>query len=258
MNVLKLHEFNVERGSIILPQNGSKSETNRLLVLQALWPGLEISNAAICDDSFVMTRALNRYSGTIDLGHAGSAMRFLTSYFAFLPGSQVVLTGSTRMKQRPISLLVDALRTLGAKINYLEQEGYPPLSIIGTNCSGGQLEISGKISSQYLTSLMLVATKFEDGLTIDLIDKPTSFPYLKMTASILSTLGVQVSITNNQIAIRGPVMDRTLKINIESDWSGASYWYSLIALKPKFVLVLKYFREKSRQGDAVLVKLYEH
>ena len=257
MNVLRLHELNPKSNPVVLSLTGSKSETNRLLILQALWPELELSNLALCDDSTVMMQALKHHKGTIDVGHAGTAMRFLTAYYACMPGSEVVLTGSSRMKQRPIGLLVEALRTLGAKVDYLEQEGYPPLSISGIHCIGGRIEISGKISSQYLTALMLVATKFDNGLTIEVLDELTSLPYLKMTAALLSRLGVEVILNDNQIVIRGPLARGSHKINIESDWSGASYWYSLVALRPQCSLILKDFHRESRQGDAALVDRYK-
>ena len=257
MNVLRLHELNPKSDPVVLSLTGSKSETNRLLILQALWPDLELSNLALCDDSTVMMQALKHQKGTIDVGHAGTAMRFLTAYYACMPGSEVVLTGSSRMKQRPIGLLVEALRTLGAKVDYLEQEGYPPLSISGIHCIGGRIQISGKISSQYLTALMLVATKFDNGLTIEVLDELTSLPYLKMTASLLSRLGVEVLLNDSQIVIRGPLAHGSHKINIESDWSGASYWYSMVALKPQCSLILKHFHRESRQGDAALVERYK-
>ena len=165
--MLHLQTFEPIQNDLMLSLTGSKSETNRLLILQALWPEISLSNLADCDDAQVMIEALKKTSGNIDVGHAGTAMRFLTAYFACLPGCSVVLTGSQRMKQRPIGILVEALKALGADISYLGQEGYPPLAIQGLPLKGGRVCMSGAVSSQYLTALMLVGAKFEKGLTID-------------------------------------------------------------------------------------------
>lgn len=256
-NMLYLKAFSPDKKDIILSLTGSKSETNRLLVLQALWPGISLSNLAECDDATVMIQALKNVQGNIDVGHAGTAMRFLTAYFAALPGSSVVLTGSQRMKQRPIGILVDALRALGAEINYLEQKGYPPLAIEGTHLKGGQITMSGKVSSQYLTALMLVATKFDQGLTINIQSGLTSLPYLTMTASMIQELGATASVTEESITIKGPILRQEMHWNVESDWSGASYWFSMVALNENWEVGLEYLNEKSLQGDRAIADLFE-
>jgi len=261
MNDLKA--FNPHSDPVELALTGSKSETNRLLVLQALWPQIKLENLAQCDDAFVMTGALNKSQGTIDVGHAGTAMRFLTAYFSCLPGTSVILTGSQRMKERPIGILVDALCNLGAKIKYIGRQGYPPISIQGQSIKGGVIQMSGSVSSQYLTALMLVASKFEQGLTIDINDTLTSLPYLKMTARMLQKLGVQVGLNDDKIVVSrartttGPADLGAQNWQIESDWSGASYWYSMVALEPKCRVILRNFKEQSLQGDRVIATLFE-
>jgi len=255
--MLELKTFKPAGDHIILSLTGSKSETNRLLILQALWPGISLSNLAECDDAAVMIQALKKSQGTIDVGHAGTAMRFLTAYFASLEHCSVVLTGSKRMKERPIGILVDALKALGADINYLEQEGYPPLAINGRPLKGGEISMSGAVSSQYLTALMLVASKFEQGLTIHIQGGLTSIPYLSMTASILKDLGCEVDLNSEEISVRGPAENQNKMWSVESDWSGASYWYSLLALNKHWKLGLRYLQEKSLQGDRAVADLFE-
>lgn len=255
--MVHLKAFKPSQKDPMLGLTGSKSETNRLLILQALWPELCLTNLAECDDASAMTAALKKGKGEINVGHAGTAMRFLTAYFACLPGSSVVLTGSKRMKQRPIGILVDALNTLGANIQYLEAQGYPPLSIQGLPIKGGQISMSGAVSSQYLTALMLVATKFDNGLTIDISGGLTSLPYLRMTASMLQILGVEANITNESITVRGTVQNQKQLLSVESDWSGASYWYSMVALSPNFSLSLGTLNENSLQGDRAIADLFD-
>jgi 3-phosphoshikimate 1-carboxyvinyltransferase len=255
--MLELKTFKPAGNHIILSLTGSKSETNRLLILQALWPGISLSNLAECDDSAVMIQALKKSHGTIDVGHAGTAMRFLTAYFASLAQCSVVLTGSKRMKERPIGILVDALKALGADINYLGQEGYPPLAINGRPLKGGQISMSGAVSSQYLTALMLVATKFEQGLTINIQGGLTSLPYLTMTASMIQELGAAASVTEESIKVQGPILRQEMHWNVESDWSGASYWFSMVALNENWQVGLEYLNEKSLQGDRAIADLFE-
>ena len=254
---LQLKSFDAIKIDTILSLTGSKSETNRLLILQALWPEIRLDNLAECDDADVMIQALKNSDGPIDVGHAGTAMRFLTAYFAFLPGCSVVMTGSNRMKERPIGILVDALITLGADIEYLGQQGYPPLAIHGRACSGGKISMSGSVSSQYLTALMLVASRFEHGLTIEIKGGLTSLPYLQMTASMLNKLGATAEVSEKEINVQGPAMNSNQLWTIESDWSGASYWYSMVALSTQWRLGLRYFSSKSLQGDRAIVDLFQ-
>ena len=254
---LQLKTFEPVKMDSILSLTGSKSETNRLLILQALWPEIRLDNLAECDDAHVMIQALKKSEGHVDVGHAGTAMRFLTAYFAFLPGCSVVLTGSNRMKERPIGILVDALAALGADIKYLGMHGYPPLAINGVHCSGGKISMSGSVSSQYLTALMLVASKFEHGLTIDIEGGLTSLPYLRMTASMLLRLGAKASVSDQEICVKGPAMNPDQLWRVESDWSGASYWYSMVAMSDKWRLGLQYFTPNSLQGDRAIAELFE-
>jgi 3-phosphoshikimate 1-carboxyvinyltransferase len=170
---------------------GSKSETNRLLLLQALYPGLGIKNISNSDDSVAMTHALQTESNLIDIHHAGTAMRFLTAFFATQEGREIVLTGSSRMQERPIGVLVEALRVIGANISYEKSEGYPPLRIKGKSLKGGTVSLPANISSQYISALLLIAPHLENGLDLTLEGEITSLPYIQMTLSLLNRIGVQ-------------------------------------------------------------------
>ena len=170
--------------------SGSKSISNRLLILHQLFDNILIQNLSNSQDTQLLQAALQSDSDIIDIHHAGTAMRFLTSYYAIQEGKTVVLTGSERMKQRPIKFLVDALRDLGAEISYLENEGFPPLKISGKKILKSTVRIPANISSQFITSLMLIGAKLENGLQIKLEGTVTSKPYLKMTLKILRTVGI--------------------------------------------------------------------
>ena len=172
---------------------GSKSETNRLLLLQALFNGFELKNTSNSDDSKVMQKALQTSSDRIDIHHAGTAMRFLTAYFSHIQGRSVVLTGSSRMQERPIQILVDALRDIGASISYEKEEGFPPLKIHGKKLAGGKVELPADISSQYISALLLLGPVLEQGLELHLVGEITSIPYINMTLSLLNSLGVSTS-----------------------------------------------------------------
>mgnify|MGYP000595241266 CR=1 FL=1 len=173
--------------------SGSKSESNRVLLLQALYKGLKINNLSNSDDSQLMQAALASDSSTVDIHHAGTAMRFLTAYFATLKGRTTLLTGSQRMKERPIKVLVDALRELGADIEYVSQKGYPPLRIVGKRLLKKEVQMKANVSSQYISALLLIASKLENGLTLHLDGKITSAPYIRMTLSLLNQIGVETS-----------------------------------------------------------------
>lgn len=239
---------------------GSKSETNRLLLLQALYPSIKINNASESDDSTVMRQALTSKSDIIDVHHAGTAMRFLTAYFAQQEGREVTIAGSQRMTERPIGVLVDALSTLGAEIEYLVNEGYPPLKITGKKLKGGKVTINAGVSSQYITALLLIAPKLENGLQLHLDGEITSRPYLEMTVSLLQQLGISVDLSENIITVapQSEIPNLKSEIVIESDWSSASYYYSIIALSEIGAsFKLTSFRQDSLQGDSALVKIYE-
>ncbi len=236
---------------------GSKSETNRLLLLQALYPNIIISNQSNSDDSVAMAYALKTDSGIIDIHHAGTAMRFLTAYFAVQENREVVLTGSKRMKERPISVLVDALRALGANIEYENNEGFPPLRIRGKKLEGGKVTLPANISSQYISALLLIAPRLEKGLKLTLEGEITSLPYLEMTLSLLNRIGISFEFSNKEIYIPPhDNVDEQTQI-VESDWSSASYHFSCVSLSNKGQVRLNSYFKNSLQGDSALVEIYE-
>jgi len=238
---------------------GSKSETNRLLLLKALYPNIIIENASNSDDSEVMNSALTSNSQTIDVHHAGTAMRFLTAYFASQEGKTITLTGSSRMKERPIKILVDALIQLGANIEYLENDGFPPIKIKGKKLTASKISLQANVSSQYISALLLIAPSLPYGLELELIGKITSASYINMTLKLLQGIGVENSFIGNSINVKSKTQDPNPKtIIVESDWSSASYYYSIIALSKEGTQIeLSSFKEYSLQGDAVLATIYE-
>jgi len=236
---------------------GSKSETNRSLLLQALFPNIKIENLSNSDDGEVMQKGLVKSTGEVDIHHAGTAMRFLTAYFASKEGKQVVLTGSQRMQERPIKVLVEALQSLGADIQYEKEAGYPPLRITGKKLEKNQVSLPANISSQYISALLLIAPSLENGLELELIGKITSVPYIKMTLALLEQIGVQTEFKGNKINVapKQTVTDSTLVV--ESDWSSASYFYSIAAMcEVGTEIQLSSYKESSLQGDSVLAKIY--
>ncbi len=236
---------------------GSKSETNRLLILKELFKKISLSNISNSDDSNVMRKALNSDESIIDIGHAGTAMRFLTSFYAISDGREIVLTGSERMRERPIKILVDALNELGANIKYTGNKGYPPLKIKGKNISGGEIILPSNISSQYLTSLLLIGPRLKNGLKIKLSGQITSYPYVKLTLEFLKRIGVDLEIKRDFIFVKNITGIKEKNIKIESDWSSASYFFSAVALSRFSNLKLSFFSTDSLQGDSILVKLYK-
>lgn len=236
---------------------GSKSESNRLLVLQALHPQIEIQNLSNSDDSQVTQNGLKSKSNIIDIHHAGTAMRFLTAYFAIQPHREIVLTGSERMQERPIKLLVDALNSLGADITYEKEVGFPPLIIKGKEIKINRVALPANISSQYISALMLIAPSLKNGLKIDLVGETTSVPYIKMTQRIMDQLGFETAFDGNQIAIQPASKIQTNQWTVESDWSSASYFYSIVALALRSEITLNSYFEESRQGDAALTEIYQ-
>lgn len=254
--LLKKSELKSNQEIII---SGSKSETNRLLLLQALYPNLEIENASTSDDSSVMTQCLINKAAIKNVHHAGTAMRFLTAYYAIQEGQEIVLTGSDRMKERPIKILVDALLQLGAHVSYLEKEGFPPLKIIGKKLNNHKVTIDANVSSQYISALMLIGSSMQNGIEIELNGKITSIPYINMSVSILQSLGIKAEFENNIITIPHTEKLSNETFIVESDWSSASYFYSLIALsKIDTQITLGYFKQNSFQGDAVLAEIYQN
>ena len=236
---------------------GSKSESNRLLILQKLFGNIEIKNISNSQDTNLLQKALNSDEKTIDIHHAGTAMRFLTSFFAVQEGVEKILTGSERMKQRPIKPLVEALKELGADIEYLENEGFPPLKIKGKKLEKKFVEIPADISSQFITSLILVSGKLENGLTINLLGEITSKPYIEMTLKLLSEIsGKSIILKDKTIQIPNIKTQKTV-FTVESDWSSASYFYSFSALDRQKI-TLKNFNKNSLQGDSRITKIYSH
>ncbi|WP_417444565.1 3-phosphoshikimate 1-carboxyvinyltransferase [Joostella sp.] len=237
---------------------GSKSESNRALLLQALYPNITIENLSNSDDSQVMKKGLQVYNGEVDIHHAGTAMRFLTAFFATQAERNVVLTGSQRMTERPIKILVDALRQLGAEIEYVKDEGYPPLKIKGKKITNNKVSLAANVSSQYISALLLVAPTLENGLELTLEGKITSVPYIKMTLALLTEIGVKSDFSGNVITVspQKEVVDKTLIV--ESDWSSASYFYGISALcNVGSEISLSSYKATSLQGDSVLKELYK-
>ncbi|MDN3674946.1 3-phosphoshikimate 1-carboxyvinyltransferase [Flavobacterium branchiarum] len=252
--LLKTSQANLQ-GQIAV--TGSKSETNRLLLLQALFPNISLANTSNSDDSEVMQKALVGNEEIVDIHHAGTAMRFLTAYFAVNEGREVVMTGSSRMQERPIKILVEALAQLGVEISYLKDEGYPPIRIKGKKITASKVTLAANVSSQYISALLLVAPKLENGLELTLEGEITSMPYIKMTLALLNDLEIQTSFEGNVIKVY-PKSEVTAKeMVVESDWSSASYFFSLVALADTASITLSSYKENSLQGDAALTSIYE-
>lgn len=256
MNIRIIARQNIKNTHLSI--SGSKSETNRLLLLQALFPGLQLENVSNSDDSDVMSKALLADSNTIDVHHAGTAMRFLTAYFAIQEGQEVVLTGSTRMKERPIGILVEALSQLGASIKYVENEGFPPIKITGKKLAKNKITLNANVSSQYISALLLIAARLENGLQLTLEGEITSVPYIKMTLALLNELGIETQFQGNEIIVFPKSEIEATTITVESDWSSASYYYSVIALsEPGAAISLSSYKTNSLQGDSALAEIYE-
>lgn len=239
---------------------GSKSESNRLLLLQALYPQISIENLSNSDDSVLMQKALKSNDSVIDIHHAGTAMRFLTAYFSIQKNREVTLTGSTRMKERPIKILVDALKILGAEISYIENEGFPPLKIVGKTLVKNEVTLLANVSSQYISALLLIGSRLKDGLVLKLEGKITSVPYINMTLSLLNQIGIETSFIENTIIIKPCQSEiKPQSLVVESDWSSASYFYSLVALSDiDTELTLNSYMKDSLQGDSVLAEIYKN
>ncbi len=239
---------------------GSKSESNRLLLLQALYPEFKLKNVSNSDDSNLMTNALSSDSEVVDIHHAGTAMRFLTAYFSIQEGRETVLTGSKRMKERPIKILVEALQELGAQISYEENEGFPPIRIKGKKLVKNRVSLKANVSSQYISALLLIGSKLENGIELNLEGEITSIPYIKMTLSLLDEIGVESTFQNNTIIVKPITQSPKPKtLTVESDWSSASYYFSIAALSAVGTeITLAAYKQNSLQGDSVLVDIYKH
>ncbi|PKV49658.1 3-phosphoshikimate 1-carboxyvinyltransferase [Aquimarina sp. MAR_2010_214] len=256
MNLKLEHIPNIESNTLQI--TGSKSETNRLLILQALYPSISIENVSNSDDSELMQKALQSDELIVDIHHAGTAMRFLTAYFAINEGRETVLTGSKRMKERPIKILVEALQQLGCEISYENEQGYPPIRIHGKQPKTNSVSLQANVSSQYISALMLIASSLPSGLEILLEGKVTSVPYINMTLSLLNDAGIKGVFKDNKITINPCKEISPKNIVVESDWSSASYFYSIVALSDNKSVTIGSYKEQSYQGDAKLAEIYKN
>lgn len=234
----------------------SKSISNRVLILNALsYSPYEIENLSDSDDTRVLAAALDSNDRHFDIGAAGTSMRFLTAFLSKVVGEWTI-TGSERMKNRPIAILVDALNQLGAKIEYMEKEGYPPLRIYGSALQGGEIRLAGGVSSQYISALLMIAPLMEKGLTMVLEGNVVSTPYIHLTLQLMKRFGVEAIWNGNRITI-APQEYRPVPFRVESDWSAASYWYEIMALSTIEQIELPGLEKKSLQGDAACAKLFD-
>ncbi|SEW48590.1 3-phosphoshikimate 1-carboxyvinyltransferase [Chryseobacterium wanjuense] len=245
-------------GNKTIQISGSKSISNRLLILESLFKNIKIGNLSNSQDTQLLKKALSEDTEIVDIHHAGTAMRFLTSYYSIMEGKTTILTGSKRMKERPIKNLVTALQNLGVEIEYLENEGFPPLKITGRKITQTTVDVPSNISSQFITSLLLIAGKLENGLEINLVGEVTSRSYIEMTLDILTKFGIKNSFTGNTIKVEPFTHNHSSIIDyeVESDWSSASYFYSFAALGRE-TIYLKSFYKESTQGDSAIAKIYE-
>lgn len=241
-------------GTIALPT--SKSISNRALIINALaYSPYDIAKLSDSDDTHVMLEVFNSNSNHFDIGAAGTSMRFLTAYLSKIVG-EWVLTGSSRMKQRPIGVLVDALRKLGANIEYVENEGFPPLKITGCALTGGELELAGNISSQYISAILMIAPTMQGGLTIRMTGEVVSKPYIHLTLKLMEQFGVTCQWNGNTIVIPEAIY-QAVPFTVEGDWSAASYWYEMMALCQTGEIEIEGLYEQSYQGDSKVAQLFE-
>ena len=251
-----LNGTELREAKIIIP--GSKSESNRLLILTSLYKNLSLENLSNSDDTNYLFDALSKKKKIINIGHAGTAMRFLTSLLALKTETEIELRGSNRMHHRPIKILVESLKKIGASIQYLDKVGFPPLLIKTSKLKGRKLSIESSISSQYISSLLLIAPRIEDGLEIELLGRDTSLSYINMTLNLLKKIGVNIKSENNIIKVKELKKINPLKISIESDWSSASYYYSVVAMANiGYSLTLSSYRKDSIQGDSKVSEIYK-
>ncbi|HMX59084.1 MAG TPA: 3-phosphoshikimate 1-carboxyvinyltransferase [Chitinophagales bacterium] len=235
--------------------NGSKSISNRVLIIDALCNHqLQLENISNADDTVFLQQILQSNDAVLDAGAGGTTFRFLTAYLSTQEGREVVLTGSERMQQRPIKILVDALLQLGADISYVNKEGFPPLRIRGKKLKGGKISLPADTSSQYITALLLIAPTLQEGLALELIGKIVSVPYIKMTLKIMEYFGVKSTFTNNIITVESSQYEPK-PFYIEGDWSAASYYYSIAILAKEATITLKGLTAQQIQGDAVIADI---
>ncbi len=254
MSYLVSKKDRIITGKINLP--ASKSISNRVLIINALsynpYPVLNLSDS---DDTQILHNVLFSNNSEFDIGHAGTAMRFLTAFLSKIAGEWTI-TGSERMKQRPIGILVDALNELGAKIEYLENEGFPPLKIFGSHLKGKTLELDGSVSSQYISALLMIAPAIEKGLTLVLKGEVTSRSYIELTLKLMQYFGIQYKWSENTITVPEQKY-LPLEYTVEADWSGASYWYQMAAMAEECEIFLGNLKLESLQGDAKIAEWFE-
>lgn len=236
------------KATIQLP--ASKSISNRALIINALAESNCIpDNLSDCDDTRVMIKALTQDEETIDIMAAGTAMRFLTAYLSVTPGERII-TGTTRMQQRPIQILVNALRELGAEINYINNEGFPPLRIKGAELKGNEITLKGNVSSQYISALLMIAPALKNGIVLHLSGEIISRPYINLTLQLMQDFGAKAAWTSSDSISVAPQPYTSIPFTVESDWSAASYWYQIAALSPKTEIELLGLFRNSYQGDS--------
>ena len=251
----ELH-IETDRITVRIDLPASKSISNRALILNALsYSPYDVHNLSDCDDTRVTSYVLDSNDTTFDIGAAGTAMRFLTAFLSKTVGEWII-TGSERMKQRPIKVLVEALNSLGAKIEYVEKEGFPPLRIFGSALTGGEIHLNSGVSSQYISALMMVGPYMQKGLKIILTGEIISKPYLEMTIQMMQEFGATVKLTDNSIYIE-PQEYQPIEYYVESDWSAASYWYEILSLVGKGEVYLNGLLSNSYQGDSKVAELFE-
>jgi len=255
MNYKISHPTKVVECEIDLPF--SKSISNRLLIIQALCKeDFTITNLSNSDDTKFLQNALNSTNHTIDVAAAGTSFRFLTSYLSTLVGKEFILTGTPRMKERPIRKLVDVLRKMGAQIEYLEKEGFPPLNITGKELKGGEIEMDGSISSQFVSSILLISPTLEKGLSLNISGGIVSKPYIEMTLKLMQEFGISHSWTGNVIEVK-PQKYIAKNYKVEGDWSAASFWFQIAELSDNCKITLNGLSENSIQGDKKVLELFE-
>ncbi|WGH25525.1 MAG: 3-phosphoshikimate 1-carboxyvinyltransferase [Candidatus Shikimatogenerans bostrichidophilus] len=256
---LKLKYKNNFKKKVIIKITGSKSLSNRLLIIKKLYNNVKLYNISNSNDTKIMIKALESNENKIDIKDAGTVMRFLTSYYSIQNKKKITLTGTKRMQKRPILYLVEALKSIGANIKYKKKFGYPPIVIKGKILKKNIIKIPSNISSQYITSLILIGPKLKKGLTIKLLNDKFSISYIYMTIKILKKLNFNIKVKKNYIYIKKYKTTKKKKIyNIESDWSSASYFYSILSiLNEKKKLILKNFKKKSLQGDKIISCIYK-
>ena len=234
----------------------SKSISNRLLIISALCLNkFKIQNLSDSQDTMSLKNAIDSNNRTLDVGAAGTSFRFLTAFLSTLDGLEYILTGSERMKERPIKELVDSLRKLGAEIEYLGKENFPPLKITGKNLTGGKIQIDGSISSQFISALLLIAPNLKNGIELEIVGGIVSKPYIKMTLSLMKYFGVNYDWEDNIIYVKSQkYIAKDYKV--ESDWSSASFWYQIASLSENCNIKIRGLDKKSIQGDMRLIDLF--